>query len=171
MPDTPTPKPVRASRTVMSQLMMPHDANFAGVVHGGSLLSIMDKVAYACASRHAGAYCVTASVDEVHFRTPIAVGALVTFMASVNYVGRTSMEIGIRVVAEEMPTGRTTHTNSSYFTMVAMGVGGKPSPVPPLVLETDDDRRRNEDARLRRQLRLDHRRAVEAKQKERGEIA
>lgn len=169
MPDTPEAKPVSASRTVMSQLMMPHDANFAGVVHGGSLLSIMDKVAYACGSRHAGAYCVTASVDEVHFRTPIFVGALVTFMASVNYVGRTSMEIGIRVVAEEMPTGKTLHTNSCYFTMVAVGEDGKPSPVPPLILETDNDRRRHEEAELRRKLRLEHRRITEQKEKQRGE--
>lgn len=150
-------KPVSASATIMSQLMMPNDANFAGFVHGGSLLSLADKVAYVCGSRHAGTYCVTASVDGVHFRTPIHVGALVTFKASVNWVGRTSMEIGIRVTAEELVTKKVTHTNSCYLTMVAIDENGAPTLVPPLILETDEDTKRNQEAIKRRELRLKNR--------------
>lgn len=168
MTDRLEPKPVSASRTVMSQLMMPSDANFSGFVHGGSLLSIADKVAYVCAVRHAESYCVTASVDEVHFRTPIKVGSLVTFLASVNDVGRSSMEIGIRVVAEETPNLTVTHSNSCYFTMVAVDENGRPVPAPPLVPETDEDRRRNEEAKMRRALRLQHRRLIGEKKKGEG---
>ncbi|MBI4665612.1 MAG: acyl-CoA thioesterase [Nitrospinae bacterium] len=157
MSDQLTGKPISASRTVMSQLMMPNDANMAGFVHGGVLLSIADKVAYVCACRHSGKYCVTASVDEVHFRTPVHVGSLVSFHASVNWVGRTSIEIGIRITSEEMTTGNVVHSNSCYFTMVAVDENGKPSPVPALILETGDDKRRNEQARKRRELRLQHR--------------
>lgn len=151
-------KPVSASRTLMSQLMMPQDANHMGYVHGGTLLSIADKVAYVCASRHAERVCTTAAVDSVQFRSPIRVGQLVSFMASVNYVGTTSMEVGIRIVAEDLMTGDTVHTNSCYFTMVALDAHGKPVPVRPLILETAEDKRRNKAAAARRKFRLSLRR-------------
>ncbi len=151
------PRPVSQSRTIMSQLMMPNDANFGGFVHGGVILSIADKVAYVCAARHAGSYCVTASVDEVHFKTPIHVGSLVTFQATVNWVGTTSMEVGIRVTAEQLPGGEITHTNSCYFTMVAVDENGKPCPAPPLELETNQDKCRFDAALKRREIRLNRR--------------
>jgi uncharacterized protein (TIGR00369 family) len=99
--------------------MIPAYANFGGRVHGGTLLSLMDKVAYACAAKHAGQYCVTVSVDGVNFRQPVEVGELVSLMGSVNYVGRTSLVVGIKVIAENVKTGSVKHTNTSYFTMVA----------------------------------------------------
>lgn len=116
----------------MSILMTPDMANFIGNVHGGDLLKMLDQVAYACASRYSGSYVVTLSVDQVMFREPIYVGELVTFAASVNYVGNTSMEIGIRVEAEDVRARTIRHTNSCYFTMVAVDDNGKPTPIPPL---------------------------------------
>lgn len=134
----------------MTVLMTPDMANFSGNVHGGSLLKLLDQVAYACASRYAATYVVTLSVDRVLFREVVHVGELVTFSASVNYTGRTSMEIGIRVEAENIQSGTKRHANSSYFTMVAVDADGKPVQLPPLELATDDDRRRFEEARQRR---------------------
>ena len=116
----------------MTVLMTPDMANFIGNVHGGDLLKMLDQVAYACASRYSGNYVVTLSVDQVMFREPIYVGELVTFAASVNYVGRTSMEVGIRVEAEDVRARTVRHTNSCYFTMVAIDDNGKPTPAPPL---------------------------------------
>jgi len=103
----------------MTVLMTPDMANFSGKVHGGHILKLLDQVAYACASRYAGMYVVTLSVDRVLFRQPIRVGELVTFLASVNYTGNTSMEVGIKVVSEDIHKGIATHTNSCFFTMVA----------------------------------------------------
>ncbi len=120
----------------MSILMTPDMANFIGNVHGGDLLKMLDQVAYACASRYSGNYVVTLSVDQVMFRQPIYVGELVTFAASVNYVGRTSMEIGIRVEAEDVRARTVRHTNSCYFTMVAIDDNGKPTPIPALDIQT-----------------------------------
>jgi uncharacterized protein (TIGR00369 family) len=111
--------------------MIPAYANFGGKIHGGILLSLMDKVAFACASKHSGAYCVTVSVDGVNFRQAVEVGELVSLMASVNYVGRTSMVIGIKVIAENVRTGTVKHTNTSYFTMVATDDDHKTTEVPP----------------------------------------
>ena len=122
--------------------MIPSYANFGGKIHGGILLSLMDKVAYACASKHAGTYCVTVSVDRVDFLQPVEVGELVSMHASVNYVGRTSLIVGIRVEAQNVKTGTIKHTNSSYFTMVAKGDDDKPTVVPPLKLEGDEQIRR-----------------------------
>lgn len=133
--------------------MIPAYANFGGRVHGGILLSLMDKVAYACAAKHAGTYCVTVSVDGVNFREPVEVGELVSLMGSVNYVGRTSLVVGIKVVAENIKTGLIKHTNTSYFTMVAKDDAGNPTEVPPLILETEDDARRFLEAMKRRELR------------------
>jgi len=122
--------------------MIPSYANFGGKIHGGILLSLMDKVAYACASKHAGTYCVTVTVDKVEFLQPVEVGELVSLHASVNYVGRTSMIIGIRGEAENVKRGTIKHTNSSYFTMVAKGDDDKPSLVPKLILETQEEVKR-----------------------------
>lgn len=146
------PRSVSFSKTTLTELMIPSYANFGGKIHGGILLSLIDKVAYACASRHAGAYCVTVSVDEVEFLQAVEVGDLVSLHASVNYVGRTSIVIGIRVVAENVRTGVQKHTNTSYVTMVAKGDDDKPALVPPLLLESREDGRRFLEAMKRREL-------------------
>lgn len=137
----------------MSVLMTPDMANFNGNVHGGDLLKLLDQVAYACASRYSGHYCVTLSVDKVTFKEPIHVGELVTFLASVNHVGRTSMEIGIRVEAQNIRERSIRHTNSCYFTMVAMH-NNQPIAVPPLQLTTELQKCRFAAAEKRKQLRL-----------------
>ena len=137
----------------MTVLMTPDMANFSGNVHGGTVLKLLDQVAYACASRYAGRYVVTLSVDQVTFREPIHVGELVTFLASVNFTGTTSMEIGIKVVTENIVTQSLRHANSCFFTMVAMDEQRKPAAVPPLELLTDNQRRRDAAARMRRKLR------------------
>ena len=137
----------------MTVLMTPDMANFAGNVHGGTILKLLDQVAYACASRYAGRYVVTLSVDQVTFREPIHVGELVTFMASVNYTGTTSMEVGIKVMTENIQTQSMRRANSCFFTMVAVDENRLPVAVPPLVLVTDNQRRRDAAARMRRELR------------------
>lgn len=139
---------------VMSFLVMPDMANFSGHFHGGELLKHLDQVAYACATRYSGKYCVTLSVDKVMFKKPIMVGDMVTFMARVNYTGKTSMEIGIKVVAENLTNKTDTHTNSCYFTMVAIDENGKPTEVPKLALESEDEIRRYKEAQERRNIRL-----------------
>src|SRR6266487_4272392 len=123
-------RPVRDSHTTITELMIPSYANFGGKIHGGILLSLMDKVAYACASRHAGTYCVTVSVDKVEFLQPVEVGELVSLHASVNYVGKTSLVVGIRVESQNVKLGTIKHTNSSFFTMVAKDDNNKPCEVP-----------------------------------------
>ena len=137
----------------MTVLMTPDMANFSGNVHGGTILKLLDQVAYACASRYAGHYVVTLSVDQVMFRQPIQVGELVTFLASVNHTGNSSMEIGIKVVAEDIRKQSVRHANSCFFTMVAVDDDGRTTPVPPLEPSTPDEIRRSAAARLRRQLR------------------
>lgn len=136
------PRPVKFSQTTITELMIPSYANFGGKIHGGILLSLMDKVAYACASRHAGTYCVTVSVDKVEFLEPVEVGELVSMKASVNYVGRTSLVVGIRVEAQNVKSGIVKHTNSSFFTMVAKDDSNKPTEVPPLILEDKEEVKR-----------------------------
>jgi acyl-CoA hydrolase len=142
-----------AHQLTMTVLMTPDTANFSGNVHGGTILKLLDQVAYACASRYAGRYVVTLSVDQVMFRQPIHVGELVTFLASVNHVGTSSMEVGIKVLAENIRTQEVRHVNSCFFTMVAVDDDRKPVPVPPLRPFTPDERRRFEQAKVRRQLR------------------
>jgi uncharacterized protein (TIGR00369 family) len=154
---TGEPAPVSASRAVMSELMMPHMANNLGHVFGGVLLSLVDRVAAVAAMRHARRSCVTVSVDRVDFHEPIHLGELVTAHASVNYVGRTSMEVGVRIEAEHLLTGKRRHTNSCYVTFVAIDQAGRPVPVPPLALETAEDRRRHAAAEARRRRRLEER--------------
>ena len=139
---TENAKPVSQSQTTITELMIPSYANFGGKIHGGILLSLMDKVAYACSSKHAGAYCVTVSVDRVEFMQPVEVGELVSLHASVNYVGRSSMIVGIRVEAQQVKTGTVRHTNSCYFTMVAKDDDDKPAEVPKLILQTPEEVKR-----------------------------
>jgi acyl-CoA hydrolase len=149
----------------MTVLMTPDNANFSGNVHGGTLLKYLDEAAYACASRYAGQYVVTLSVDQVNFRQPIHVGELVTFLASVNYTGNTSMEIGIKVVTEDIRQKTVRHTNSCFFTMVAVGEDGRPATVPKLHPKTPDQKRRFAQAEQRRQIRReleDRYRAIKA---------
>jgi acyl-CoA hydrolase len=137
----------------MTVLMTPDMANFSGNVHGGTILKLLDQAAYACASRYAGRYVVTLSVDQVMFRQPIHVGELVTLLAQVNYTGTSSMEIGIKVVAENIRSQVVRHANSCFFTMVAVDDAGKPAKVPPLKPASPDERRRFASAQLRRELR------------------
>lgn len=144
------------SDTTITELMIPSYANFGGKIHGGIILSIMDKVAYACATKHAGNYCVTVSVDTVDFLQPIEVGDLVSLMARVNYVGRTSLVIGIKVTAENVKQKIVKHTNTSYFTMVAKDDDDKPAPVPGLKLTSEVDIRRFAEYILRKELKDYH---------------
>ncbi len=138
----------------MTVLMTPDTANFAGNVHGGTILKLLDQVAYACASRYAGRYVVTMSVDRVTFRQPVHVGELVTFLASVNHTGRSSMEVGIKVVAEDIRTQAVRHVNSCFFTMVAVDDQRNPVEVPQLAPSTPDEQRRFSEAKKRKELRL-----------------
>ncbi len=142
-----------AHQLSMTVLMTPDMANFSGKVHGGAVLRLLDQVAYACASRYSGRYVVTLSVDQVMFREPINVGELVTFLATVNATGRSSMEVGIKVVAEDIRQQVVRHANSCFFTMVAVGDDGKPVAVPPRVPVTPDEKRRHAAAQVRRELR------------------
>ena len=142
-----------AHELTMTVLMTPDTANFSGNVHGGTILKLLDQVAYACASRYAGRYVVTLSVDQVMFRQPIHVGELVTFLASVNHTGTSSMEVGVKVIAEEIRTRAVRHVNSCFFTMVAVDDARKPVAVPPLAPSTPDEHRRYAAAELRRQVR------------------
>jgi acyl-CoA hydrolase len=130
------------SEVVISELMSPSHSNFSGKIHGGYILSMMDSVAFACASKHSGYYCVTASVNTVDFLAPIEVGELVSMRSMINYVGTSSMVVGIRVEAENIQTGKVKHCNSSYFTMVAKNDQGKNVEVPGLILESAEDVRR-----------------------------
>lgn len=151
-----------AHQLTMTVLMTPDTANFAGNVHGGTILKLLDQVAYACASRYAGRYVVTLSVDQVMFRQPVHVGELVTFLASVNHTGTSSMEIGIKVIAEDIRTQVVRHVNSCFFTMVAVDDERKPVPVPPLRPFTPDEKRRHAAAQVRRQLRQELNQRYEA---------
>ena len=135
-------KYVKDSQVVITQLMLPSHSNFSCKIHGGHILNLMDQISFACASKHSGQYCVTASVNKVDFVNPIEVGELVTLKASVNYTGRTSMVIGLRVDSENIRTGETKHCNSSYFTMVAKDEHGKSTPVPGLILTSKAEIRR-----------------------------
>lgn len=138
----PTFKSPSESRVSITELMQPSHSNFGGKVHGGYILSLMDQIAFACASKHSQSYCVTASVNRVDFLNPVDVGDLLTLKASINYTGRTSMVVGVRVESENVITGKKTHCNSSYFTMVAKGDNGKNRPIPGLLITTKNEMRR-----------------------------
>ncbi len=135
-------KNIEVSQLSMTQLMLPSHSNFSGFIHGGYVLSLMDQVAFACASKHSGHYCVTASVNRVDFLNPIEVGDLLTLKSSINYTGRTSMVVGLRVESENIKTGVVKHCNSSYFTMVAKDDSGKSVEVPGLILNSEESIRR-----------------------------
>ncbi len=156
-------RPVRESHAVMSELMLPHMANNLGHVFGGVILSLVDRVAAVAAIRHARRPCVTVAIDSVVFYEPIHLGELVTAKASVNYVGRTSMEVGVRVEAEDLLTGRRRHTNSCYVTFVAIDSDHRPVPVPKVIPETAEERRRYAEAEARRRRRLAERRRAGGK--------
>ena len=139
------------SRTLaMTVLVTPDMANFSGHMHGGELLKYLDRVAYSCAMRYAGSYVVTLSVDKVLFKQPIFIGEMLTFLAAVNYTGKTSMEIGIKVIAEDLIKKSVRHTNSCYFTLVALNETGHPKPIPSFLPESDEDKRRFERAEKRK---------------------
>jgi len=147
-------KPVSGSKTIMARTMLPSDANPYGNVHGGEIMKLIDACAGAAATRHARSRVVTAFVDELSFLAPVYVGDLVTAKASVNHVGRTSMEVGVRVEAENLLTGGVVHVSSAHLVFVSIDEKGGPVPLPPLIAETDDERRRMQAAERRRAQRL-----------------
>jgi acyl-CoA hydrolase len=146
-------KRVRDSQITVSQLMMPEHANHMGFVHGGEIMKLADETAALCAMRHGQHQVVTRAVDSMIFHSPVEVGNLLMLHASLNWVGKTSMETGVRVIAENPLTGEQTHTNTAIFVHVAMDENGRPAQVPPLILETNDQRRRWSEAEARRALR------------------
>lgn len=150
----PRPKRVTESQITMTQQMLPSDANPFGNVHGGVVMKLIDSAAGACAGRHARQRVVTARIDEISFLTPVFVGDLVYAKASVNEVGRSSLEVGVRVEAENIRTGDVVHVASAYLVFVAIDENGRPTPVPPLLAESDDEKRRMAAAKRRRELRL-----------------
>lgn len=158
MNDRPA-RTVAMSQHESSELIMPQDANILGHAFGGAIMSMVDKAAAVVAFRHARANCVTASIDRVDFKEPIHVGELVSCKASVNFVGMTSMEVGVRVESEDLISGVRRHTNTCYLTFVAIDRNGRPVPVPGLIPETDDQHRRYAAAQDRRRRRLEERQA------------
>jgi acyl-CoA hydrolase len=148
------PRSPAYSESLVSELMMPHQVNNHGHVFGGVILSMVDRVAGVASMRHSGVPCVTVSFDRVDFKEPIFTGELVTCHARVNFVGRTSMEIGVRVEAENLFTGETRHTNTCFLTFVAIDANHRPIPVPPLKLETDEDEKRFREGERRREVRM-----------------
>ncbi len=149
----PAPKKPDASVAVVSELMMPHQVNNLGHVFGGELLSMVDRAAAVAAMRHSGRSAVTVSIDRVDFKEPIYTGELVTCTAQVNFVGRTSMEVGVRVEAENLLTGAKRHTNTCFLTFVAIDQDHRPCRVPPLDLADPEDERRYHEGKRRREVR------------------
>jgi uncharacterized protein (TIGR00369 family) len=154
-------KTVSYSQTTLTELMIPSYSNFGGKIHGGVILSLMDKIAYVCAAKHADAYCVTASIDTVDFLAPVEVGELVSLLASVNYVGKSSLVIGIKVISENVKSHVVKHTNTSYFTMVALGDDNKPVQVPGLILKDLNETRRFYEALHRKKMKVTNKQAEE----------
>lgn len=148
-------KTVKDSSIQLTQQMTQADANLAGYVHGGSVMKIIDNTAGIVATRHVrSANVVTASIDRLEFHSPVRVGDLLRVKASINHIGNTSMEIGVRVEAEDFITGEVRHTGSAYLTFVALDENRNMIPVPPIIFETDDEKRRNAEAMERRKYRL-----------------
>jgi uncharacterized protein (TIGR00369 family) len=147
-------KTSKESQVIISQMMTPQDTNPAGNVHGGVIMKLIDTAGGLVANRHTRSNTVTASIDRLDFHYPVYVGDLVTFKASLNYAGHTSMEVGVRVEAENVFTGEVRHTASAYLTFVSLDKEGKPQPVPPLIIKTQNEKRRNEEAKSRREVRL-----------------
>ena len=161
------PRSVAFSRTRLTELMIPSFANFGGKVHGGIILSLMDKVAYACGSKHAGTYCVTVTVDGVEFLQPVEVGELLSLDATVHYVGNSSLIVGIKVTSENVKSNSVKHTNNSYFTMVAKGDDGRPTKVPELIISDITEMRRFVESIKRMQVKKE---AIAKMQKEHEEF-
>lgn len=149
-------RPVRASRTEMSEFALPQDANLLGNVLGGRVMHLVDMAGAAAALRHSRTNVVTASVDHLDFRNPIHVGELILLKASVNRVFHSSMEIGVKVFSENLLTGERKHTTSAYLTFVALDDAQRPTPAPPLICQTAEDRRRYRQAMVRRKSRMAH---------------
>jgi uncharacterized protein (TIGR00369 family) len=154
MTDSLSPKPIRASRIHLAQLMHPEHANLLGNVHGGWIMKLVDEAGALACMRHAQRRVVTVAIDSMVFRNPIRIGDLVLLNAEVTYTGRTSMEAEVQVQAENPITGERTHTNTAYLVYVALDDDGKPTPVPPVKAETEDEKRRMEAARERQARRL-----------------
>ena len=150
-------KTVKETAVIVSQIMTPQDVNLAGNVHGGVIMKLIDNVAAIVAVRHAKTNVVTASIDRLDFHYPVFAGNLVTLKASLNLVGTSSMELGVRVETENLLTGEMRHTASAYLTFVALDKSGKPTEIPPLILESETDKRRNTQAKARRAMRLNER--------------
>jgi len=146
-------KKVSDSNVILAQIMLPADTNPTGNVHGGTIMKLIDNAAYVVAARHTSGNAVTVSIDRLDFHCPVFLGNLLTLKASMNRAGRTSMEVGVRVEAEDLMTGEVRHTSSAYLTFVALGADGRPTPVPELIAETDDERRRFAEAANRYALR------------------
>jgi len=149
----PGGKTVSESCVQTAQVMLPPDANPAGNIHGGSIMKLIDEIGGIVSKKHCRTNVVTASMDRLDFHEPVFIGELVTLSASVNYVGTTSLEVGVRVEAENLITGDVRHTNSAYLTMVSLDENRKPMPVPRLIPETDEEKRRFEEGKLRAQRR------------------
>lgn len=161
MPDSITPgalphKRISESRTTLQQLMMPEHANLAGTVHGGLIMRLCDEAGALCAMRHAQKTCVTVWMDSMTFQSPVHVGEVLQLSASINFVGHTSMEVGVKVTAEDPIRGVVTHTNSAYLVFVALGDDQRPTPVPQLLIETDEERRRFAEGQARHERRIAH---------------
>ena len=153
-------KPVKASQVIMTESVLPSHTNSLGTVFGGTVMAWIDIAAAIAAQRHSNKSVVTASIDQLNFLAPVYKGWVVNLVASVNFVSKTSMEVGVRVDAENPQTGEHFHTASAYLTFVALGSDGKPTRVPELILETEEDRRRSADAQHRREVRLKSRRVT-----------
>ena len=147
-------KRVKNSSITTSYVMMPEDANPAGNVHGGIIMKHIDTTAGVVAFRHARSNSVTASIDSLVFHFPVFIGDLLLLKASLNMVAKSSMEIGVRVEAENLLTGEVRHTASAYLTFVALDKAGRPNAVPQLIMETEEEKRRNREAFKRREIRL-----------------
>lgn len=158
-------KTVKETAVIMAEIMNPKDCNVAGNIHGGVIMKMIDTAAGAVAMRHARANAVTASIDRLDFHSPVFPGDIVTCKASANYVGKTSMEIGVRVETENLMTGEVRHTATAYLTFVALDPAGKPIILPPFIPETEDDKRRNQAAIVRREARLAERKKQVEKEK------
>jgi uncharacterized protein (TIGR00369 family) len=152
---------VSGSTVTLTQMMEVTDANVAGNVHGGVIMRLVDTAAALAAIKHSGGLALTVGIDEMTFLEPVHIGEVVVLKACVNDVGRTSMECGVRVEAEDPLTGTVRHVNSAYLVFVAVDDEGKPRPVPPLVAETEDERRRQREAKLRRERRIVHKEAID----------
>jgi acyl-CoA hydrolase len=164
------PRPASASSVVLARQMETPDANVAGNVHGGSVMKMVDTAAGLAAVKHCGGLAVTAAMDEMTFLEPVYLGDVVTVKAQVNEAFTTSMEVGVRVEAEDVTTGRRVHTSSAYLVFVALDRDGKPRAVPPVLAENEEERQRQREAKLRREARLSRKTAIEGARRAKGEL-